>query len=145
MLVLRRPSKDEYMPPTTEWWSPIAQALGLSSAAIALIGSIVILIRKVWQGVKVADARAEGAVGSFDQLYKLLDDKDETIKSLREDLTVMSQRLDTAYKERNEAVSQIGALQVKVEFLIKQVEHLQTQLDVINAKPPQPPALPSSG
>lgn len=119
---------------TPDDWQALGAAGGVVGGVATAIASAVWAFRKVWRNDRVADAQAAGAVGSFDQLYKLLDDKDGTIKDLRDALKTANQRADDAFKERNEAVKEQGAQQVRVETLTDQVRLLQDRVRALEAQ-----------
>jgi chromosome segregation ATPase len=120
-----------------EDWQALGAAVGVLGGIATTIASAVWAMRKLWRSERVASAEAAGAVGSFAQLYKLLDDKDATIKDLREALHVANQRADEANRERNEAVRQQGAQQVRVETLTAQAGSLQDRIHVLEAQAAQ--------
>lgn len=120
-----------------EDWQALGTAVGVIGGIVTTIASAIWALRKIWRSERVATAEAAGAVGSFAQLYKLLDDKDATIKDLREALTAANLRADEANKERNEAVRQQGAQQVRVETLTEQARQLMARVHVLEAQTAQ--------
>ena len=120
-----------------EDWQALGAAVGVIGGIVTTIASAIWAMRKIWRSERVASAEAAGAVGSFAQLYKLLDDKDATIKDLREALTAANLRADEANKERNEAVRQQGAQQVRVETLTEQSRQLMERIHVLEAQTAQ--------
>ena len=120
-----------------EDWQALGAAVGVIGGIVTTIASAIWAMRKIWRSERVASAEAAGAVGSFAQLYKLLDDKDATIKDLREALTAANLRADEASKERNEAVKQQGAQQVRVETLTEQARQLMERVHVLEAQTAQ--------
>ena len=120
-----------------EDWQALGAAVGVIGGIVTTIASAIWAVRKIWRSERVASAEAAGAVGSFAQLYKLLDDKDATIKDLREALTAANLRADEANKERNEAVRQQGAQQVRVETLTEQSRQLMERIHVLEAQTAQ--------
>lgn len=115
-------------------WQALGAAVGVLGGIATTVASAIWAMRRIWRSERVASAEAAGAVGSFAQLYKLLDDKDATIKDLREALNIANQRADEASKERNEAVKQQGAQQVRVETLTEQARLLKERVQVLEAQ-----------
>jgi len=120
-----------------EDWQALGTAVGVIGGIVTTVASAIWAMRKIWRSERVASAEAAGAVGSFAQLYKLLDDKDATIKDLREALTAANLRADEANRERNEAVKQQGAQQVRVETLTEQARQLMERVHVLEAQTAQ--------
>lgn len=120
-----------------EDWQALGAAVGVLGGIATTIASAVWALRKLWRSERVASAEAAGAVGSFAQLYRLLEDKDGTIKDLREALATANQRADEAGRERNEAVKQQGAQQVRVETLTEHARQLQDRVHVLEAQTAQ--------
>jgi len=117
-----------------EDWQQLGAAGGVLGGIATAIASAVWAFRKVWRSDKVDQAQAAGAVGSFDQLYKLLDDKDDTIREQREALRLANQRADDAFEKRNEAVKEQGAQQVRVETLTDQVRLLRERVQALESQ-----------
>jgi chromosome segregation ATPase len=120
-----------------EEWQAIGAAVGVLGGIATTVGSAIWAVRKLWRSERVANAEAAGAVGSFTQLYRLIDDKDATIKDLREALNLANQRADEASRERNEVVRQQGAQQVRVETLTDQARMLLDRVHVLEAQTAQ--------
>jgi len=120
-----------------EDWQALGAAVGVLGGIATTIASAVWAMRKLWRSERVATAEAAGAVGSFAQLYRLLADKDATIKDLREALAVANHRADEAVRECNEAVKLQGAQQVRVETLTAHAGAQQERIHVLEAQAAQ--------
>lgn len=118
-------------------WQALGAAVGVLGGIATTVASAWWAVRKLWRSERVANAEAAGAVGSFTQLYRLLDDKDSTIRDLREALNTANLRADDANRERNEAVKQQGAQQVRVETLTEQARQLLDRVHVLEAQTAQ--------
>lgn len=113
------------------WAMMLVNYLGLPVGAAIIIVIIIILGKVLFNMYRVSDARSDGSVSSFEQLLKILENRDQEIMRLSEQLNLANERMNTAYRERNEAVSTMASQAMKIEFLVSQIETLQERIKVL--------------
>lgn len=113
------------------WAMMLVNYLGLPIGAAIIIVIIIVLGKVMFNMYRVSDARSDGSVSSFEQLLKILENRDQEIMRLSEQLNLANERMNAAYRERNEAVSTMASQAMKIEFLVSQIETLQERIKVL--------------
>ena len=110
------------------WVSLVTTYLGVPLGVAIILVIAFLAAKMMWNMHKVDDARSDGAVSSFDQLSRILDNKDREVERLTQLASDASDRANEAYRERNEAVSEAAAQRVRIEMLTAQVQALNERI-----------------
>lgn len=106
----------------SSWVSILTTYLGAPIGVAVIISIAAVAIRLAWNLYKVHDARSDGSLTSFDQLTKILENRDKEITRMTQLASDASARASEAYKERNDAVANAKAQEVRIEILTEQVK-----------------------
>ena len=106
----------------SSWVSILTTYLGAPIGVAVIISVAAVSIRLAWNLYKVHDARSDGSLTSFAQLTKILENRDKEIARMTQLASEASERASEAYKERNDAVANAKAQEVRIEILTEQVK-----------------------
>lgn len=123
------------------WISLMTTYLGVPIGVAVILIIAAAAIRLAWNLYKVHDARSDGSLTSFDQLTRILENRDKEITRMTQLAEDASARASEAYKERNDAVANAKAQEVRIEILTEQVKiqserirELETQVNDLTHK-----------
>lgn len=108
------------------WISLIATYLGVPIGVAVILTIAGVAFKLAWNMYKVHDARSDGSISSFEQLSRILDNRDKEVERLTRIASEASDRASEAYKERNDAVANARAQEVRIEILTEQI-HVQSE------------------
>lgn len=106
----------------------LATYIGAPAGVIVIIGLAVMAIRLAYNLYKVHDARSDGTIQTYEQFNKFMESKEREVERLTQLAHDASQRANEAYKERNDAVANSKAQEVRIEVLTSQVSTLNERI-----------------
>ncbi|OFV46710.1 MULTISPECIES: hypothetical protein [Oligella] len=103
------------------WVSLITTYLGVPLGVAVILAIAWVSIKLAWNLYKVHDARSDGSVSSFEHLNRILENRDREVERLTRLASEANDRAAEAYKERNDAVANARAQEVRIEILTEQI------------------------